>query len=149
MTHVRCCAASAPSQLKRPVVDNPSVPASVEVREAVDRLVSEATWARPEDALTAIEEAAETHRELARARPDVFRPDLATSLNNLSNRLGGLGRPEDALTAIEEAVTIRWAGCQVARCPLPRAATVPASCCLAEHGEDLSDSDASPREPKQ
>ena len=34
-------------------------------------------------------------------------PDLASSLNNLSNRLGEAGRREEALTAIEEAVTIR------------------------------------------
>jgi hypothetical protein len=38
-------------------------------------------------------------------RPDAFRPDLATSLNTLSNRLGELGRPEDALGT--EAVDIR------------------------------------------
>jgi hypothetical protein len=38
-------------------------------------------------------------------RPDAFLPDLATSLNNLSVRLGRLGRREDALAAIEEAVT--------------------------------------------
>ena len=29
------------------------------------------------------------------------------SLNNLSNRLGGLGRREEALAASQEAVTIR------------------------------------------
>src|SRR5690242_3956339 len=32
---------------------------------------------------------------------------LATSLNNLSVRLGDLGRREEALAAIEEAVTVR------------------------------------------
>jgi Tetratricopeptide repeat len=32
---------------------------------------------------------------------------LATSLNNLSTRLGALGRREEALAAIQEAVTIR------------------------------------------
>ena len=42
-------------------------------------------------------------RELAAARPDAFRPDLAMSLNNLSVRLADLGRREDALAAIEEA----------------------------------------------
>ncbi|MGH3737851.1 MAG: tetratricopeptide repeat protein [Micromonosporaceae bacterium] len=47
------------------------------------------------------------HRRLAGARPDVFLPDLARSLNNLSNRLGELGRREDGLAAIEEAVAIR------------------------------------------
>ena len=62
---------------------------------------------RPEAALAAIEEATETYRELAAARPDAYRPDLAASLHNPSVRLGDLGRPEDALAAIEEAVTIR------------------------------------------
>ena len=46
---------------------------------------------RREDALAAIEEAAEIYRELAAARPDAFRPDLAMSLNNLSVRLGEPG----------------------------------------------------------
>ena len=32
---------------------------------------------RREEALAAIEEAADIHRELAAARPDAFRPDLA------------------------------------------------------------------------
>ncbi|GAB1821103.1 hypothetical protein HerbRD11066_42670 [Herbidospora sp. RD11066] len=46
-------------------------------------------------------------RMLAEARPDAFLPDLATSLNNQSATLSGLGRREEALNAIEEAVTIR------------------------------------------
>ncbi len=62
---------------------------------------------RREDALAAIEEAVAIYRDLAAARPDAFRPELAASLNNQSVRLAGLGRREDALTAIEEAVTIR------------------------------------------
>jgi hypothetical protein len=37
---------------------------------------------RREDALAAIEEAVTIRRDLARARPDAFLPDLATSLNN-------------------------------------------------------------------
>ena len=45
-------------------------------------------------------------RELAEARPDAFRPDLAMSLNNLSARLAELGRREEALAAIEEAIGI-------------------------------------------
>jgi hypothetical protein len=41
---------------------------------------------------------------------DAFTPDLATALNNQSNRLAELGRPEDALAAIEERLGIhaRW-----------------------------------------
>ena len=45
--------------------------------------------------------------EVSAARPDAFRPDLARSLHNLSNRLADLGRPQGALDAGEEAVTIR------------------------------------------
>ena len=61
---------------------------------------------RREDALAAIQEAAGIYRELAAARPDAFRPDLAMSLTNLSIRLGDLGRREDALAAIQEAAGI-------------------------------------------
>jgi hypothetical protein len=79
-------------------------------------------------------------RDLARARPDTFRPNLATSLNNLSPRLGDLGRREDALTAIEEVVTIRreqaarWADAR--RHQLDRSLQIVAR---LEHGKDLSD----------
>ncbi len=62
---------------------------------------------RREEAPAAIEEAVTIRRELAVARPDAFRPDLAGSLNNQSAFLSDLGRREEALAAIEEAVTIR------------------------------------------
>ena len=42
---------------------------------------------RRAEALAAIQEAASVYRELAAARPDAFRPNLAASLNNLSPRL--------------------------------------------------------------
>ena len=58
---------------------------------------------RPEEALAASEEAVSIRRELAAARPDAYRPDLALSLHNLSVRLADLGRPEEALAASEEA----------------------------------------------
>ena len=57
--------------------------------------------------LAAAEEAVALRRELACARPDAFTPDLATSLNNLANRLSDVGRREDALAAAEEAVALR------------------------------------------
>lgn len=44
------------------------------------------------------------YRELAASRPDAFRPDLASSLYNLSARLGDLGRREEELAAAKEAV---------------------------------------------
>ena len=59
-----------------------------------------------EDALAAITEAVEIRRELAAARPDVFRPNLAASLNNQSTAFAELGRYEDALAAITEAVAM-------------------------------------------
>jgi tetratricopeptide (TPR) repeat protein len=49
----------------------------------------------------------ETYRHLAAADPATYAPDLAVSLNNLSNRLSDLGRREEALAAIEESVEIR------------------------------------------
>jgi hypothetical protein len=48
----------------------------------------------------------EIRRELARTRPDAFLPGLASSLNNFSLRLAGLGRREEGLEAITEAVEI-------------------------------------------
>ncbi|MFJ7423841.1 hypothetical protein ACIQXD_35405 [Streptomyces uncialis] len=47
------------------------------------------------------------YRTLAEASPDAYLPDLAMSLNNLSNRLGGVGRRAEGLAAVEEAVAIR------------------------------------------
>ncbi|WP_224756490.1 tetratricopeptide repeat protein [Streptomyces sp. col6] len=48
-------------------------------------------------------------RALAEANPDAHLSDLATSLNNLSVRLGNAGRQVEGLNAIEEAVRIRRA----------------------------------------
>lgn len=42
------------------------------------------------------------------SRPEAFLPDLATSLNNLGNRLSNLGDREGALNATQEAVAIRY-----------------------------------------
>jgi len=39
-------------------------------------------------------------------RPEVFAPDFAGSVHNLSGCLGDMGRREDALVAIEEAVEL-------------------------------------------
>ena len=59
---------------------------------------------RREEALAATEEAVAIRRELARANPPAFLPDLAMSLNNLGTMLSDLGRREEALAAYEEAV---------------------------------------------
>ncbi|MBT2452394.1 serine protease [Streptomyces sp. ISL-43] len=44
------------------------------------------------------------YRVLAEAHPDVYLPNLAVALNNLSGQLGEVGRGEEGLAAIEEAV---------------------------------------------
>jgi tetratricopeptide (TPR) repeat protein len=59
---------------------------------------------RREEALAAAQEAVDIYRDLARARPEAFTPDLAMSLNNLANCLSALGRREEALAAAQEAV---------------------------------------------
>lgn len=41
---------------------------------------------------------------LASSRPNAFRPGLANSLNNLSNRLSDVGRREEALSTAKEAL---------------------------------------------
>jgi tetratricopeptide (TPR) repeat protein len=58
------------------------------------------------EALKATEEAVGIYRKLSEQNPQAFLPDLATSLNNLGNRLSELGRREEALKATEEAVGI-------------------------------------------
>ncbi len=60
-----------------------------------------------EGALEASREAAALYRELAAARPEAFRPNLAASLNNLSAFLSAVGDREGALGAIREAVALR------------------------------------------
>ena len=59
-----------------------------------------------EEALDASQEAVAMRRELAAARPDRFRPDLARALSVLAHVVGALGRPEEELAARQEAVTI-------------------------------------------
>jgi len=64
-----------------------------------------------------------------KTHPDAIRPDLTGSLNNLSADLADLGRREDALAATEEAAKVyRGTGHQVARCLLPPAGTIVATC---------------------
>jgi hypothetical protein len=62
---------------------------------------------RREDALSTAQQATDLYRELARARPDAFLPDLAMSLNNLAKMLSDLGRREDALATAQQAVDLR------------------------------------------
>jgi tetratricopeptide (TPR) repeat protein len=61
---------------------------------------------RPEEALAAAEEAVSIHRALAKARPDAFLPDLATSLNSLGGKYDALRRYKEALKAAKKAVSI-------------------------------------------
>ena len=68
--------------------------------------MSAAKLGQREEALAASQEAANIYRELAVARPDAFRPDLARSLDRLSGRLPELGEREEALAASQEAANI-------------------------------------------
>ena len=74
--------------------------------DAVDRLPP-----RPDlvlSPLAVVLTAQEVHRlrALAAANPAAYEPDLARSLNNLSNRLGEVGRRDEGLAAITEAVAV-------------------------------------------
>jgi hypothetical protein len=52
------------------------------------------------------EAAAYIYRALAKARPDAFRPELATALHNLALGLSDLGRNDEALLAAAEAISL-------------------------------------------
>eukprot|EP00439_Symbiodinium_sp_Y106_P088546 s1_g1082.t1 len=73
--------------------------------ELLDALPAETVELR-ERALSLTEKALDVLRKLP-VDDEVYSQLLAGTLNNLSNRLVGLGRREDALAAIEEAVRIR------------------------------------------
>ena len=62
---------------------------------------------RRREALSAAEEAAGLYRDLARANPDAYLPDLAMAVNTLAVQLSEAGRRVEALSAAEEAVLIR------------------------------------------
>ena len=58
------------------------------------------------DGLGRREEAVAIRRELAAQRPDAFRPDLATALSTLANRLSEVGRREEALAVVRELLAL-------------------------------------------
>ena len=57
-----------------------------------------------EATLSSTQKSVEQYRNLAAARPDAFRPDLASRLNDLGTRQNALGQPEAALASTLEAV---------------------------------------------
>jgi hypothetical protein len=61
---------------------------------------------RQEEALTTIDDAVSLYQQLAEARPEMFLPNLAMSLNNQSHWLADLGWQEEALTTLEDAVSL-------------------------------------------
>ncbi len=61
---------------------------------------------RDAEARAATEEAVDLVRNLAAARPDAFRPDLAQNLANLGVHLAAVGRDAEARAATEEAVDL-------------------------------------------
>ena len=64
------------------------------------------TSGRREEAYDKSREATNLFRDLVTARPDVHRPGLAMSLNNMSVHLSHLEQLEDALAASQEATDI-------------------------------------------
>jgi CHAT domain-containing protein len=62
---------------------------------------------RPEDAEVTYEEALALRRPLDDARPDVYLPDVAMTLNNLGNAQRALNRLKDAQASYQEALTVR------------------------------------------
>ena len=85
----------------------PEASAALKARHLSQACIARAEMGQREEALEAALEAVEIYRELARQRPDAFRPDLATSLSTVSSRLSALGRQEEALKAAREALEIR------------------------------------------
>ena len=60
-----------------------------------------------ESGLEHARQALKIRRKLAKARPDEFEPDLATSLSNLANHLSEVGQYESGLEHAREALEIR------------------------------------------
>lgn len=60
-----------------------------------------------EEALSAAQKTVTIRRQLAKERPDVCLPGLATALSNFGVALRAAGKREEALLATQEAVTIR------------------------------------------
>lgn len=71
-----------------------------------DLAIALAQQGRVEEALKASTEAVGFYRELAEARPDAFRPDLAASLTNQTLILRALERRDEALKTITEAIAV-------------------------------------------
>jgi tetratricopeptide (TPR) repeat protein len=84
--------------------ENPQRPSSLGGKILVNVL---SALGRREEALAAAQEVVDIRRDLARARPEAFTPDLAMSLNILANVLSALGRREEALAAAQEAEHLR------------------------------------------
>jgi len=64
---------------------------------------------RRDEALAASEAAVSVRHRLAAANPAAYEPDLASSLNNLSVRLGHVGRGDEAEQTRAEAVISKHA----------------------------------------
>ena len=68
--------------------------------------VDYAAFGRREDALAASEEAVTIRRQLAAQYPDAFQPDLARSINVMSDALAALERHQDAAKAADDALRV-------------------------------------------
>jgi len=79
-------------------------------------------------------EAVRVRRRLARQDPDAYLPALAMSLNNLANRLRGLGYSREAASCGKEAAKIHR---QLAEPAIPEARTPMATTVLAPRRGEL------------
>ena len=74
--------------------------------KVIANAVPHQTQALAHFAATLLQQITTAYERLTHLDSDVYLPDLARSLNNLSNRLGELGRREEGLAAIQRAVEI-------------------------------------------
>ncbi len=88
----------------RPLADRPEDARSFFAGVANDLGVRLSALGRREEALAAAQEAAGLYRALAAARPDAFRPDLATSLSVLADCQEAVGHIAEAVRHDRESV---------------------------------------------
>ncbi|MBF0161900.1 MAG: tetratricopeptide repeat protein [Magnetococcales bacterium] len=107
MEHAVRIHAELETRLRKSLPTQNSTDSTSQWARALNNLaVSLSRLGRREEALQQAQEAVAIYRELAAARPEAFRPDLAMSLNNLANFLSALGRREEALQQAQETVAI-------------------------------------------
>jgi hypothetical protein len=101
--------ATRPSRAPWPAVPRHLSPDPAILPEILDTFTNETDLVLTPLALVLTSQLVDWTRQRAEADPAAYLPALASSLNNVSVRLGEWGRREEGLAAIEEAVAIRRA----------------------------------------